>query len=246
MSRIYFRSLNLESEVRGSERAYFGVMISELALAILNPLWNSDRLKSILPPTSYLLSAKDDREFDRNFRTWFRVTSSEIFVVGDKKIEPFSCALNTALAIGNDVIKLAARIHGQCEIHCYVEGKNRNWLAKIIQQGLRSRIYRPKQGWEETVNLLRNTDKEPVVLSYSVCDQFPNPDVANFSSENDNEDWYGLSFEKQWELALLGLRKSKNGLEISPQHWNQFYFSEGISAFGIMHELYYVKELFPM
>lgn len=113
--------------------------------------------------------------------------------------------LNTALVAGSDPVRLAAKIHGWCEAHAYVEGPDRAWMATIIDQGLKAGIYRhglwyadqpdgPKdkwsdQGWEGVQALLRSRDDEPVVLSYSVCDQFPNREVANWGPPSLPDDW---------------------------------------------------------
>lgn len=127
--------------------------------------------------------------------TCLRVRGLELDVAG-ARLSTSNVELNTALAAGSDVVRLAAKIHGWCEDHCWVEGPDRVWMAAIIDEGLRTGIYRrglwytdgpdaPRdkwsdQGWGNVAELLRSHDDEPVVLSYSVCDQFPNREVAGW------------------------------------------------------------------
>jgi hypothetical protein len=50
--------------------------------------------------------------------------------------------LNTAILAGSSPIRLAAKIHGTCEIHGRIEGPDRAWAADVIDEGLASKIYR--------------------------------------------------------------------------------------------------------
>lgn len=127
-------------------------------------------------------------------------------VVAEVELHTSNVELNTALVAGSDPIRLAAKIHGWCESHCWVEGQDRMWLADIIDQGLDAGLYRrgfwyadqsdgPKdkwssQGWEEVQTLLRSRDDEPVVMSYSVGDSFPSPHT--------HLDWPGRDVER-WD-----------------------------------------------
>lgn len=230
MSRIYFHSIDGDAEVKGSGRAYFGVLIGDLALAVLQPNeYVGDRYKKILPVDSYV-AVSDDRNFEHNFRLWFSVGGDEkIFAMGGKNIDTFGIALNTAYAVGSDPIKLAARIHGQCELHCYVEGSNRAWMSGIIKDGLKHKIYRAGEGWEEVITLLEKASDSPVVLSFSGGDSFPNQSVADYH----NDDWYDLPESQRWEMAMVGIR-GKHRLEISPDDWRDYKFSHGITAFDVV------------
>jgi hypothetical protein len=85
--------------------------------------------------------------------------------------------MNTSLALGNDVFCLATRITCQCEVHGWFAGRDREWLAGLILQGLSIRVFRPvvrahPTGWEELVAWLRSGEGD-VVMSYSVTDDFP-------------------------------------------------------------------------
>lgn len=136
--------------------------------------------------------------------------------------------LNTTLLAGSDLIRLAAKIDGWCEVHAWVEGGDRAWLADLIEQGLRAGIYRQglwmdnpdsgardkwaPMGWDQVVGLLRARDDEPAVMSYSVCDGFPNPDVAGWDPSID------ASWRPDWAADSEGLADWR-ALDDSQRQW---------------------------
>jgi len=249
MSRIYFHSLNREAEVRGSERAYFSVLFGDLFSSIFNAPVRlgdfDDRRRAVLAKAlgkDHYVNASlkwtdenhatlnpSDKYYEDRLKTLFSVGNANLF----GQIDTFGLLLNTANVMGNDAIKLAARIHGQCEVYCWVKGENRNWLAGIIETGLSSGIYRQQQGWEDVQALLKEDDSTSVVLSYSVCDSFPNSAIAGFvPTKDENGDdswdaWHDLDFSVQWQQACEGLERSGGGLELSPDNWSTFYFAHG-------------------
>lgn len=211
VSRVYFHSQHGEAELHGSERAHCGLLVDNMTDGFLGSLYGDDveRLLRLVRPNHYL--HKTDRQspgwvpmwrdtFATAFRSGFY---GEMFTWKGKEIDSFALRLNTALKYGNDTVRLAARLHGQCEIHAYVEGINRAWLAGLIVEGLDAGIFREgqwytdrnderkwsDQGWRGVVKLLLDRDDEPVVMSYSVCDQFPNAYVANWSPPEMPEGW---------------------------------------------------------
>lgn len=245
MSRIYFHSDYRTAELRGSERAHMGILCSRLLIASLGSLYDSREnpswIRRFLPPDYYGFNEEFSR-FESTLETWIRVSDGD-FIVEGKKVSVFSTGLNTAYKMGNDAIKLCARLHGQCEIHCYVEGQNRAWLANMMEVGRQQNIFRANQGWEGVIELLRATDSRPIVTSYSVCESFPNADVVvdgglwTVPDDEDGEEnwdaWYDMPTEEQWRLGLQALRESKGGLELKPDNWNNFYFSSGITGFDL-------------
>lgn len=187
MSRIYFHSPSGTAEVSGRERAHAGLLCHELlcvALGINGSFVEQEKYRQLLPADSYLLKAKSNLEFFRDFCTWMFAHFGACFQLPDgTKANVFETALNTTVAMGSEPMRLLAKLHGQCEIHAYVEGPNRAWLADIIEQGIEDKILRVWEGdcyggWPAVVELLRSRDDEPVVTSYSVTDQFPNRHVA--------------------------------------------------------------------
>lgn len=230
MSRIYFHSPSRETEVMGSERAMMGHYVSELflmALGVSDYDYPNDPhvLRNILEPSHY--AAKETgRQFASMLSVALRVgMDSRILVVDGEAVNVFAASLNTAIVMGSDPIILSARLHGQCEIHTYVEGANRAWLAGIIERGLASGIFRSDSGWESVIEHLRERDDEPVVTSYSVCEQFPNagaagwkPDKVNEEGDGDWDAYYDLPSEEQWRMGMEALR-AKLFIEMTPDKW---------------------------
>jgi len=184
MSRIYFHSPSGTAELHGSERHHLGALVSDVTVGLLNVRSpsNEDRLKRLIHPEHYMATTPfRPGGWATSFETALRVgiDGQPLLTWKGRTIEPFDLALNTALAI-----------------HAWVDGPNRAWLADIMQVGLDVGMFRtgfwyadaPKgpldrwssQGWEGVMTLLRARDDEPVVLSYSVCDSFPNPEVAGW------------------------------------------------------------------
>ena len=252
MSAIYFHSQSEETaRLSGSERAYYGGLVGDIFKTALHLLTdefgvadNEAVLRHVVDPT-HPCAKQSGEQFIRSLALH---TGSSSFgpsplIYEGKPVALFDAHLNTALAFGSDSVKLAARLHGQCEVHAYVEGGNRKWLADLFQQGLATGIFRSKlrsynQGYDEVIKLLLCRDDEPVVTSYSVCDSFPNAGVARFEStrkdhydEPDPDEWYEKDKDERWELALKGLRDSGGGLELNPDDWEYPEFHFGSEPF---------------
>lgn len=267
MSRVYFHSPSGTAELYGSERAYMGVLTNDLALGVLDPegYGRPEHLIKLMPEGHDLSKIMRSPHWAKWFRTKFSVGSlgDDLFQYQGQPIETFALALNTALVIGNDPLKLMARLHGQCEIHAHIHPSNRHWVALIIERGLEVGLYRQGQGWEDVRTFLDSSDTEPVVTSYSVTDGFPNQYVAewqppidlsvnlmphHFSDEewaeldlddrtaNAHDLWYELPGEERWEAAMRGLTTGRKGaaLEIKPENWDSFRFVHKLSAFDLV------------
>ena len=236
MSAVYFHSKESDAvRVSGAERAYANILTANLMASIFESSIGSDLFKRKLIETL----PKDCRvqETDR-LLSWLKSSTfgSTKLTVGDEALDVFSLSLNTAIVCGSDAIRLLARIHGQCEIHCYVEGGNRKWLSAIIKNGLETKVLRGGMGWDNVVSTLLLSDETPVVCGYSVTESFPNRYVAKYSDNRDGEDWYEMSLEAQWEMAINELRKER-GLEIAPTGWDDFRFTHCKSAFDVINSL---------
>jgi hypothetical protein len=238
MSRIYFHSSDDERiEVAGTERAYFGILCSKIMWMALSRLINpsgdnsSSLLRKVFPAGHYVVQEGD---FKKRAELFFRVGHDHILFDG-KPIEVLGLMLNTACYMGGTPIKLAARLHGQCELHTYVNGENREWLAKIIEGAVKKNIFNSEIGWENVVEMLKSGKTSPVVTSYSGCDRFPNMAVAEYSGRQ--KDWEKLSNEVQWELGMKGLRQLGGGRELNPETWDEFYFNDGLDANMLVRKL---------
>jgi hypothetical protein len=229
MSRVYFHTLDeTDAELHGSERAYMGNTITNLCSAMFVPEWNKDKIIPLLGDNYFTNSS--ERDFAKDFRIWLSVGSGD-FKVGKTPVEKFGVELNTAYKIGGDAVKLMCRIHGQCEMHCWIPGKDRIFIADIIDAGLKDFIFRDDQGWDDVTKLLRSGNKNPIVMSYSVCDQFPNMDIAEYYNA---DRWYALRHETQWHKAFAKI-KNNAGLKICRETWSSFYFNYGDTAMSLLN-----------
>ena len=241
MSRIYFHNVESTAEVSGRERHLLGNYCSRALLFALGDLKHFGTqppwiLKHI-PASCYLHQSGRRDLLAEDIKTWLSVGygPDAALLLGDERYPLFELQLNSALVVGGNTLKLAARLHGQCEIHCYVEGPNRNWLAGLIEEALEKAIFRKDAGWDSVCKLLHKADDSPVICSYSVCDSFPNRHAAGWVPEEEDEDgegWYAIPREEQWELALAGIREGNKGLELTPDGWDDFHFgSAPVSGF---------------
>ncbi|WP_326804933.1 hypothetical protein OIE49_29555 [Streptomyces sp. NBC_01788] len=228
MSRVYFHSPTRTAELRGSERAWLGGLVRDIAVGVLdlNDSARVDRLRPLIHPGHYMANLPTTgigwlTRWASSYTTAFAVGwdhGTPLIQYQGQTIDPFSLALNTAAVLGSDQVKLAARLHGQCELHAWVDGPNRSWLADIMQAGLDNGTYRRgiqyaaepdhghpepewvSQGWEDVIALLRERDDEPVVTSFSVCDGFPNSSIGDWMPpwpEGRARSWDALTDEQK-------------------------------------------------
>lgn len=221
MSRIYFHSPSGTAEVAGSEQHHVWKLVYDRAISMLDirAMADTDRLLRLLPPDHHMRIIK--RHGDGWLPTWagffhtcWRV-GGEDFAWRGQPLDPMSISLNTALAANSDPWRLVARMAAQNEIHGWVDGPNRKWLADLIDEaleaGLLRRALRPSgaygepgaeqvQGWEGVTELLRSRDDEPVVTSYSVCDGFPNREIAKWDQPVMPDGWRSPGWsEAEWQ-----------------------------------------------
>jgi hypothetical protein len=136
MSRIYFHSQHGTAELRGSERAYMGGFAGNLLCLSMGVdyIWGADTdtiWHSILPRDHYVFNRTSGEINKDSLETLLKVGSQSL-IVDDKECDVFTLSLNTMIRSGGDVFKLMAKLHGQCEIHAWVAGEHRKWLAEII------------------------------------------------------------------------------------------------------------------
>jgi hypothetical protein len=239
MSCIYFHTEDSEARVSGCERASMGLTLADIAWSFLasHAQEYGDResiLRAVLND-SYVSRGSGPR-FKEMLATAFRISMGSDgprFLIEGVTTDPFIVHLNTGFRIGADPLRLFARLHGQCEIHTWVDGPNRNWLAGIIEEGRKSGLYRKDMGWESVIELLRSSDAGPVVTSYSVCEQFPNSGIADWEDDCDGDAWYDLPDAERWERAFSKLRE-RESLELRPDEWADYYFGNGLDVFKVI------------
>lgn len=260
MSSINFETKGKSVSVRGTERHYAAMLVNDLVKVFLDPDANGKLLQEIIPKGSYLKNPEKNPQWGTHFCNALSYGISE-FSLDGVKINGFLLGLNTAVAIGNDALKLLASIHGQCEVHAYVLGKNRAWMADVIENGPLD-IFRPDTGWADVVSLLRENDTEPVILSYSITEgvlgtagnEWVNEELlardVDDPEETDEdgytvwdqlqEEWYEQGEDKQWAYVLKWLSTRENrGLELSPERFaTQFHFGlNGMTAGKLIETL---------
>jgi len=221
MSSITFRDEVEACRVGGRERAYCGLLTSRIYEGFLD-LHGSLRYATREEKQRLAQALNCDNVASIEYRLLPVVTSKLVFA-GDEW-DLFTTQLNTAAVFGGDAMRFVARVHGQCEIHGYVEGPDRTWLAEIIDEGLDLGILRQEtqgygRGWEDVAQLLRRRSDLPVVMSYSVCDSFPPRDP-----EKDEQ--------MSWEAGIAALR-ARPGLRMDPEDWATFRFGDGRHAMDL-------------
>lgn len=247
MSRVYFHSEHDEAGLRGAERAYAGCMSTTALMAAIGPLdeygGKPSWIRRVLPPGVNLRDDGSRGAFEESVRLYLAVPiSKRAVIVNGEEHDPFAVALNTLMVAGSDPVRLLARIHGQCEIHGFVEGPNRAWLSEVIRYGRRDNVLRPDMGWESVAALLDARDDGPVVMSYSVCEQFPGRHAlpaghplgygAEESDEDDDDTRYSdLPDAERWRLGMEFLRANPS-LEMKPG-WATYRFDAGVSGFDL-------------
>lgn len=249
MSRVHFTSHSRESELHGSERAYLGGLVRDLALAVLKPDWRRDELERLLrEPEQWAHLGKrwpDVAQWVNQFSTRWAVGENWLTFEG-RDLSPFEISLNTATLIGSLQLKAAAWIHGQCEVHGYVEEKDREWLADIFEEGVESGVYRRglrtiPQGWEGVIEHLRCGDGGPVVMGYSTTDGFPSrhaiTDADHQSLGPDAQElFYELPREEQWAIGLRWIYSDEARLgPFSPDNLDRTYGCS-VTAFDLFDD----------
>lgn len=255
MSTLCFHSKNGRNDIPGTEWYWFNNLCRKMLIAILD-LKNDDEnrphpFRKAFPAGHYTHSYQGC-EWTKTAETFVMVADSDFQItVGSRKTSLPTAALNTALALGGDQLKLAARICGQCEIHAFVEGPNRAWLASIMELGVQQGGIFRNVNWEKVIEFLKSSSDGPVVMSTSICEAFPNEIIAmtegtwskpeTTEEEEDSEDyedpWYSMPEDEKWRLAMEALRiRNARGfkVELKPDNWNNFYFGSGVDAFDIM------------
>lgn len=207
MSRLYFSSPSGEAAVGGAEWHW----LRRLAQRPGEAAWDLDdfdratQIMALLTPdqgTQHLfddfekVSAVDyepQRQFVQHLRTSLRVNSHPMLVAGIE-LRSANVELNTALVAGSDLVRLAAKLSMWADRFPFVEGPDRAWLAGLIEQGLKSGMYRRSLngheiGWPGVIEFLRSREDEPVVVHYSVEDSFPSRAVADWPAPEMPGDW---------------------------------------------------------
>lgn len=248
MSALYFHTRDEGvAELRGFEYHHLCETVREIAEGVVG-LNDGGRLKSLMSPTVAQSSFRGpfDLQHLNFYRTCLSTSKRDLATFDGEDLGTFHLVLNTAMALGNDPVRLAVRIFGQGDIHAWIDGPNRAWIADIIQEGLDFGVYRQSLkgtpcGWGDVMSLLRSADDAPVVMSYSVESWFPSELLTDYVRDaNDESPWDDLSPQEQWDTAMAGLqsrkRADRQGLEIQPNDWKDVRFGYGLSMLDLLAE----------
>lgn len=245
MSSISFHTeQGREVELRGSERAWMGMLCNDMLITALNVSkfdTGDDPIRKVMSEGSYLRNYTGAKFVDL-FDTWVCAGGDRAgFLINEKLVRCWELALNTAMVMGSDPMYLMARLHGQCEVHGYVPEKQRAWVAGVIEQGLENGLMRSGMGWDGVLALMLAPDPGPIVTSYSVTDSFPNmkaagkewtPPAGLEDTDEIHEAWWALSFEDQWRLAMKGLSKERF-MAIRKDPRREFRFTHRMTGFDV-------------
>ncbi|HEY7822652.1 MAG TPA: hypothetical protein VIG24_07470 [Acidimicrobiia bacterium] len=257
MSAVTFHAPSGHATLAGSERAWANHIVNSMTLGILDLKGprRQETLTKLLPQDCYLreIQFRSPNDWAQAFSTWWATDFGDSpLAVDGEQWDTWTISLNTAVLAGSDPVEWLARLHATCEIHGYVEGEDREWLSEIIEHGLNSRILRRDQGWEWVRNLLDMTDDEPVVMSYSVTDSFPDPwilydiDATADAEEYERQEaamlaeWEALNDRQQFEKAMGWLRgqETEHGrVKLDPDMWGRRGFGHGYSVFDLLAKL---------
>lgn len=206
--------------------------------------------------TTFAPSVQAQHRFVQAFGTALRVREPDVVFAG-RQLGLDNVNLNTALVAGSDPIRLAAKIHGWCESHCYIEERDRGWVAGIIDAGLAAGVYRQGAKWQDVQAFLRQPDDGPVVLSYTVCESFPDPafhpdepawpagvekdwDKLSKAQQEEREAWDERFYELQntdpggvFDACMEGLRRRRPWGRLAPDTLGEVYFGPPVTVYDL-------------
>jgi len=267
MSSVAFHSLDSGTvRVGGAERAWAGVLCTRMMEDILDldcyPAINEAPLSTLirmLRPGHYVhdfIRKGDAHQVARALQITMNVElDGHVLEWNRQPVEVFALAINTALALGNDAVRFLARMHGACEIHAWIDGRNRWWIANIIEDGLASGVMRTArqtqyENWPGVIAMLRNSSQSPVVMSYSVTNSFPNFELVSghdfektpwnkmteaeqLAMAERREAFADLPAHEQWAQAFRALELVR-GRELRQDNWKTFRYVHKLSALDLM------------
>lgn len=229
MSRVYFHMIDGTVEVYGSERAHAAWLAEAPGAALMLSFAFELQLElAYQRPGMLRMLWSDNRTFEYAGQTW----------------NGWNLILNTAIDIGSDVLRFLTRMHAQCEIHGWFAGEDRAWLADLVQQAIDSKVVRADMpgpngqrfatGWCDLVTALRRNNQNPVVMSYSVCNQFPRSELwhepPQIEGDADgcqlDDKFEELAEADQWRVCMPTIA----AMRITPTSLREQGFGDGRSA----------------
>jgi len=244
MSHVSFHSLGQpDLEIGGTERAHAAVVTSRIAASLLDLRSDHDdaprrRVLSMLRPERV---AGSHWERDPEALLGLGFGRRDTLQWRGRPVSGLELALNTALAVGSDPLRLLARLHGQCEIHAHVAPEDRAWLAGVVDEGADSGVLRHTRlgnysTWRDLAAWLRGGASH-VVTSYSVCRSFPDSDlVVDVPHTSDDYESAVAAFfaqpeRDQWARCLPRLHPT---LRMGPADWRTYRFGHRLTVLDLL------------
>lgn len=235
MSRLYFHSPAETVEVLGAERSHVAILSEGIGYGVLKSVLGKGLLLE-------MLGYANGDTYPRNLDLEIRNCEGPLYVHDGVEITVWPLLLNTALAVGSDAVKFATRVNAQCELFSWVAGHDRAWLAAIIGDGLDTGVLREDMGWESVITMLEDVryPYDPVVMSYSVMDSFPNQFASTWESSADigideaSEQFDALSTAERWKHGIAWLEQQEDRLlRLTPDNWSAVRLGHSFTAFDL-------------
>jgi hypothetical protein len=238
----------------GADRAHFSFLAERMFVGLFD-MDDPHNWEKIAPHVITDVYTDKRTALLNDIKGYFSARS--VLHIDGKPVDLFIAKLNTALCYGSDAMKLAARLSGQSELHCWVAGKNRSWLADIIENAPAT-IFRVDAAtgesyWKPIIEALRETDEGDAVFSYSVGSSFPlveydNEFISSLAEKEDEDGydegeemylWDGKTHTERWDDTIEAFKQATRSqmLELTPDTWNSYYFGQGPDALNILEKL---------
>jgi len=209
MSRVYFHMIDGTVEVYGSERAHAAWLAEAPGAALMLSFAFELQLElAYQRPGMLRMLWSDNRTFEYAGQTW----------------NGWNLILNTAIDIGSDVLRFLTRMHAQQAID-----------SKVVRADMPGpNGQRFATGWCDLVTALRRNNQNPVVMSYSVCNQFPRSELwhepPQIEGDADgcqlDDKFEELAEADQWRVCMPTIA----AMRITPTSLREQGFGDGRSA----------------
>lgn len=262
MSYIEFRTWEDGVRVAGMERAMFAIYCRDQLEVSLRGHFQelvSRRAKArYLFPGGHYVHGYECNAFERHALMALAAQPDLVVSYRDEKVSVWHLQLNTMLLLGNPVMQFMGRVHGQCEVHAYIERADFDAFRGLLFDGLNRGLLRKGMGWEKldyalsrcaqpTGDLDNLETDSPLVMSYSVSESFPPSPPA--LSEELAEAWHEQPRAVRWRDALKRIREPELGLRLDFDHLDRptgtFGFGAGRTGYDVARWLDEMPELVP-
>lgn len=263
MAAITFTTFDREATVNGHERAYGAALAAKITAAVLDldGRDSAERNRRILPASFFDQAAlargqaaRDGRGFSLAdaFTYWAPVAGmfgeDAGLRIGDRTAGVVELIANTAIVAGSDQVALLARIHTSAEDGLFVDAPHTNWLAGVIESGVKTRVLRDDRGWVAAGELLRGaigpvliTTQVGVVWLLARAAGIYSPDQTGEQRWVAEEEFEPLPFVEQWDRTIAAYSDARGPdgdwwLTLAPESFHTPSYQDGLTAFDAIAE----------